>query len=120
MSDRKRERGDAAEAAALRYLKKNGLRLLERNFNTRWGEIDLVMEERGQLVFVEVRYRMNNSFGGAAASVTMAKQARILRAAAQFLAQHNLAHRPVRFDIVTAEGGSVELEWLKDAFRPQE
>lgn len=120
MQGRNNERGDAAELAAQRHLEKRGLKTLARNFRTRFGEIDLVMDDRGQVVFVEVRFRFNNKYGGAAASVTVAKQARILRAASQFLAEHRLAHRPVRFDIVTAEGASTELEWLRDAFRPQD
>lgn len=120
MQGRNNERGQAAELAAQRYLEKRGLKTLARNFRTRWGEIDLVMDDRSQIVFVEVRFRFNNKFGGAAASVTANKQARILRAASQFLAEHRLAHRPVRFDIVTAEGTGTTLEWLTDAFRPME
>lgn len=120
MQGRNNELGQAAELAAQRYLEKRGLKTLARNFRTRWGEIDLVMDDRNQIVFVEVRFRLNNMFGGAAASVTPGKQARILRAASQFLAEHRLAHRPVRFDIVTAEGAGTELEWMRDAFRPAE
>ena len=120
MQGRNNERGQAVELAAKRYLERHGLKLLARNFRTRWGEIDLVMDDDGQVVFVEVRYRLNNSFGGAAASITAGKQARVMRAAAQYLDQHRLAHRPVRFDIVTAEGKDDNLAWLKDAFRPSD
>jgi len=120
MQGKNNERGQAVELAARRHLERRGLKMLASNFRTRWGEIDLVMNHDGQVVFVEVRYRADKRFGGAAASVTMAKQARILRAAAQFLEQHRLAHRPVRFDIVTAEGAGERLEWLVDAFRPSE
>lgn len=119
MPNPRRQRGDAVERAAEALLRRHGLVTLERNFGTRWGEIDLVMEDGPLLVFVEVRFRVNDRFGGAVASVTPAKQARILRAAAHFLEQRRLAHRPVRFDIVAAEGADVHLEWLKDAFRPE-
>lgn len=120
MQGKNNERGQAVELAARRYLEKRGLKTLEHNYRTRWGEIDLVMEDKGQIVFVEVRYRVNNSFGGAAASITPAKQARVLRAASQFLAERHLAHRPVRFDIVAAEGKAHAFDWLSDAFRPNE
>lgn len=112
------ERGRQAEATARRYLERHGLRTLASNFRSRWGEIDLVMEDRRQVVFVEVRYRLNDNFGGAAASVTPPKQARLVRAAARFLEQRNLAHRDVRFDIVAIQGRRERIEWLKDAFRP--
>jgi putative endonuclease len=113
------DRGAKAEARARRHLEKQGLRCLASNFRTRWGELDLVMEQGRQLVFVEVRYRRNTHFGGAIASVTAAKQARLIKAASQFLDQHRLGHRPVRFDIVAIDGAAAELEWLVDAFRPE-
>lgn len=62
--------GQAGEDAALEHLQKNGLRLAERNFRCKGGEIDLIMQDRGTLVFVEVRKRNDARFGGAAASIT--------------------------------------------------
>lgn len=119
MPDRKtRERGREAENAARVHLEAHGLATLARNFQTRWGELDLVMDDRGQVVIVEVRYRSNNMFGGAAASVTAAKQGRLARAASQFLARARLGHRPVRFDIVAVEGADQRIDWIIDAFRP--
>ena len=118
--DRNR-RGREAEAHARRFLEARGLKTLATNYRTRWGEIDLVMEQAGTLVFVEVRTRVNNSFGGAAASVTRAKQLRLIRAASRFLEHHRLGHRPARFDIVAilgpANGREQQMEWLADAFR---
>lgn len=127
-------RGREAELHARRFLEKHGLKLLAENYRTRWGEIDLVMEHAGQVVFVEVRSRGNNNFGGAAASVTAAKQARLIRAAARFLDHSRLGHRPARFDIVAIDGragvtpetaladqrAAWTTEWIKDAFRPSE
>ena len=109
--------GDGAEDLALRYLQKQGLRLLVRNYRTPGrggGEIDLVMREPdGTLVFVEVRRRAGRSFGGAAASVSAVKQRRIIFAARHYLAR--LAQPPpCRFDVVSVEAGSVA--WLKGAF----
>ncbi|HEX7029726.1 MAG TPA: YraN family protein [Gammaproteobacteria bacterium] len=122
-SERK-ARGREAEQHARRYLEARGLTLLAENYRTRWGEIDLVMEHAGHVVFVEVRARLNNNFGGAAASVTAAKQARLVRAAARFLEQSRLAHRPARFDIVAVDGAgrpaTAKTEWITDAFRPAE
>lgn len=108
--------GAAAEQLALDYLSSRGLRLVERNFRARAGEIDLIMREAQELVFVEVRARASAGFGGAAASVTAAKQRRIRRAA-QFYLQSRLgaARWPaLRFDVVALESGSIR--WLRCAF----
>ncbi|HEX7047824.1 MAG TPA: YraN family protein [Gammaproteobacteria bacterium] len=119
-----KERGRNAEQLARRFLEARGLKVLAENYQTRWGEIDLVMEHAGQIVFVEVRARLNNNFGGAAASVTPAKQKRLIRAALRFLEQSRLAHRPARFDIVAIDGAAnaatTRTEWITDAFRPNE
>ena len=80
----KQLRGQAGEDAALRYLQQQGLRLVQRNFLCKLGEIDLVMQEGESLVFVEVRQRAAGRFGGAAASITPAKQRRMWQAAQVF------------------------------------
>jgi putative endonuclease len=107
--------GAAAERIAEAFLQARGLKLIERNYRCRTGEIDLILEHRGTLVFVEVRLRRSGDFGGAAASVTHAKQARILRAA-----RHYLAGRPeprCRFDVVLLDRlASESVEWIEDAF----
>lgn len=109
-------RGDAAEELALAHLRAHGLRLVARNFRTPGrggGEIDLVMRDGATLVFVEVRKRASRAYGGAAASVTLAKQRRIVFAARHFLVR--LPDTPAcRFDVVTIEGGAVQ--WLRAAF----
>lgn len=91
--------GARAEALAAEYLERQGLTLLERNFRTRRGEIDLVMREGGVLVFVEVRLRTNAAYGGAAASITSRKQARLVAAAQVYLARLG-REPPCRFDAV--------------------
>jgi putative endonuclease len=112
-------RGHSAEHRACRYLEDRGLALLERNYRTPFGEIDLVMEQDGTLVFVEVRLRRSNDFGGAAASVGAHKRRR-LRASAQYYLQrhHAAAAHPCRFDVValTGEPADARLEWLPNAF----
>jgi len=110
--------GDAAEALAARYLEGRGLRVLARNFRCRGGELDLVCRHGDTLVFVEVRLRRRSDFGGAAASITGRKQARIILAARHFLARHPaLARFACRFDcVVMADLDGASLEWLRDAF----
>ena len=109
--------GDAAEDAALHYLQQRGLRLLARNYRTPGrggGEIDLIMHAPdGTCVFVEVRQRQSASHGGAAASVTRAKQGRIIFAARHYLLRLR-EPPPCRFDVVLLEG--CQIEWLPAAF----
>ena len=111
--DTAKARGERAEARALAYLQGQGLALVVRNYRCKGGELDLVMRAPdGTLVFVEVRSRSSDAFGGALASITTTKQRRIVLAA-----QHYLAGKPecdCRFDCVLIDGE--RLEWLKDAF----
>ena len=116
--------GDEAEAKALAWLVQRGLVLVQRNYrvaagpHARGGEIDLIMRERGAdgintLVFIEVRARASARQGGALASVTATKRARIIRTAQHFLLRWPQLP-PCRFDVVTLQGGQVE--WLRGAF----
>ena len=108
--------GAAAESLACRFLERNGLRLVERNYRCRRGEIDLVMQDTGHLVFVEVRYRANRQFGGGAETVDGAKQRRLTAAAAHYLQTHRSGREPAcRFDVVAVTGQD-EPEWIRDAF----
>ncbi|MGY0505505.1 YraN family protein [Luteimonas sp. e5] len=112
--------GAAVEAAAAQWLQRQGLTPLARNVRYRDGELDLVMRDGDVLVFVEVRYRADAAFGGAAASIGAAKQRRLIRAAQRFLASEPaLARLPARFDVIAAEGdpAAPRLQWLRDAFR---
>jgi len=104
--------GQAGEDAALVYLQRQGLQLVERNFRCKGGEIDLIVRDRDTLVFVEVRKRADARFGGAAASVTSHKQRRLIRAAHFFL-QRFRNPPSCRFDIVAFEGERID--WLKNA-----
>jgi putative endonuclease len=105
--------GADAEQAAADYLIRQGLKLLARNFRCRGGEIDLIMQEGGVLVFVEVRARASAAFGGAAASITPTKQGRIILAARHYLARYQV-DAPCRFDAVLLQAG--RMQWLKAAF----
>jgi putative endonuclease len=112
-----KQTGDAAEDLALQHLLQAGLRLLERNFRTPGrggGEVDLIMRASdGTLVFVEVRHRSANAFGGAAASVTPTKQRRIIFAARHYLLRWRQTPA-CRFDLVTT--GPEGVQWLQAAF----
>lgn len=110
----KQIRGQAAEDRALAHLMRHGLTLIERNFLCRGGEIDLVMQQQETLVFVEVRQRSGKSFGGAAASVTPAKQRRMILAAQTYLQRHRTPP-PCRFDVVAIDGET--LEWLANVLQ---
>ncbi|ALD91931.1 YraN family protein [Cupriavidus gilardii] len=112
--DTAKARGERAEARALAYLQGQGLALVVRNYRCKGGELDLVMRAPdGTLVFVEVRSRSSDAFGGALASITTTKRQRILQAANHYLA--TLDHAPrCRLDVVAI--GPRRLEWLRDAF----
>lgn len=118
--DSARGRGKRAEEAARDFLQRAGLVPVAANANYRVGEIDLVMRDGRTLVFVEVRYRRDDRFGGGAASIDAGKRRRLLRAAQQFLAAHReFRDADCRFDVVEAKGDPTTptLHWLKDAFR---
>jgi putative endonuclease len=104
--------GQAGEDRALAHLEQQGLTLLTRNFRCKGGEIDLIMQERGALVFVEVRQRADSRHGGAAASVTGAKQARLIIAAHTFLQRYR-SPPACRFDVIAIDAET--LSWLKNA-----
>jgi putative endonuclease len=112
-----RERGNLAEDRALDHLQASGLQLAVRNYRTPGrggGEIDLIMRERdGTLVFVEVRSRSTQDFGGAGGSIGAVKQRRIVLAARHYLMRLS-SPPPCRFDVVLVEGPAVQ--WLKAAF----
>jgi putative endonuclease len=118
--DSPKSSGDAAEDRALQHLLQQGLRLLERNYrvaagpSARAGEVDLILRDRdGTLIFVEVRARTGFSHGGAAASVTPAKQRRLIYAARRYLMRF-ASPPPCRFDVVALDGEAIE--WLQAAF----
>jgi len=106
--------GQAGENQALDYLQERGFRLIERNFRSKFGEIDLIMQQDhpvSQIVFVEVRLRASAQFGGAQASVTPAKQRRLLLTAQWYLQRFSTPPR-CRFDLVAIENG--QIVWLQD------
>ncbi|HHT0594585.1 TPA: YraN family protein [Legionella anisa] len=110
------EKGRIAEEKALAYLKKHGLELITKNYTCRLGEIDLIMRDKEHLVFIEVRSRVSMQFGGGIASVTYAKRQKILKTAAYYMLQHQTHNHALRFDVVSIDGKSALINWIKDAF----
>ncbi len=105
--------GQLAEDQAAAFLQAQGYKLVERNFRAKVGEIDLVMKDGDEIVFVEVRSRMSTGFGGAAASVDGSKRHKLARAAALWI-QARSWDGPCRFDVVALDGGRIE--HIPDAF----
>ena len=108
--------GNNAERIAEKYLLAQGLTPIARNFRCRFGEIDLIMQDGDATVFVEVRYRASEQFGGAAASIDLAKQRRIATAAEHYLTKFRQPP-PCRFDAILMRTIDAEgVEWVKNAF----
>lgn len=107
--------GAEAEALAGEHLERAGLRTLARNYRCPQGEIDLIMDDRDTLVFVEVRYRHSAGFGSATESVDRRKQQRLIAAARHYLAANRI-DRPCRFDVVAVTGTPPRFDWLRNAF----
>jgi putative endonuclease len=108
-------RGEPAEDLAVAYLEREGLKILERNYRCKMGEIDLIAKSGATTVFVEVRARTSEAFGGAAESITPAKLRRVIRAARHYLVSHG-GDRPCRFDVVLVRGAERRIEWIPGAF----
>jgi putative endonuclease len=114
-----RDTGSRWEDAVLAYLQRAGLTLIARNFTCRYGEIDLIMRERDQIAFIEVRYRGDHMHGDGTVSVGAGKQAKLARAAAVFLQRNPvLAAMTCRFDVVGCSGtpATPVFDWTRGAF----
>ena len=114
--------GREGESAALRFLKKKGYRILEKNFRSKVGEIDIIAEQDGVIVFVEVKTRADHEFGHPYDALTPAKQRKIIQTAQSFLVQKRISDKTIRFDVVAvtsnAEGPDPwKIELLQNAFQ---
>lgn len=109
--------GSREEKAAATYLRSQGLKLLQKNYGTKAGEIDLIMQESNTLVFVEVRYRRQSAFGSPLETVNLKKQQRIIKAASQYLVENYKDSPPsCRFDVIGVEGQPYSFNWIPNAF----
>lgn len=124
--------GASAESLACRYLSQQGLKIVERNYRTQRGEIDIIARDEESLVFIEVRLRSNPGFGGAAQSIDARKQARLISAAQHYLLKKGLTDaQPCRFDAICMSAVDTDtahtnlqqnnspIDWIRDAFRPE-
>jgi putative endonuclease len=113
----KAEKGKQAEQFACDYLSQQGLLLLDKNYHCRLGEIDLIMQHDSTLVFIEVRYRKNNHYGGAKESITAKKQQKIQSTALHYMQKHQ-KNTNARFDVIaiTGQGEEQQFEWIQNAF----
>lgn len=118
----RRTLGAIAEDLAFRFLVNHGLRPVARNYRCRGGEIDLIMQDRDCLAFIEVRCRESGAFVTPGHTVDARKQRKIIRTAAIFLSrERRFANVRVRFDVIAIEGRSIEgVRWIRDAFRPDD
>jgi putative endonuclease len=105
--------GKDAEQLARRFLERQGLKFVEQNVRYPFGELDLVMKQGTDWVFVEVKYRATKGFGGALQALSAAQRQRIRKAASLYLQQHNIRDS-CRFDVVAIDGA--EVSWLAGAF----
>jgi len=111
--------GQAGESAAEEYLRRKGYRILARNLRSPLGELDLVAEDGQVLVFVEVKARRTDAFGGAIHAVHHRKQEKLIQLAAQYLARHRIKNRLCRFDVVLLQGlnaAAPQIEHIQNAF----
>jgi putative endonuclease len=106
--------GARAEDLCAELLRRSGLRVVARNWHCRHGEIDIIAEDRGTLIFAEVRMRSRASYGGAAESITEAKRGKLIAAARLYLTRRPEA--TCRFDVFLVEGEPSRIEWIRDAF----
>jgi putative endonuclease len=118
-ADDRRSVGTSGEEVAWRHLERAGYSLVAKNFRSRFGEIDLVVERAGVLVFVEVRSRRGDRYGSALESVGRRKQRQIGRMALEFVARRRLSDRRARFDVVAIEwqDGEPRIDHVEGAFQ---
>jgi putative endonuclease len=119
LSEEREHLGQTGETLAAAFLEKAGYKILIRNYRQKCGEIDIIAEDKGTLVFVEVKTRKNTSFGSPFAAVTKNKQRHIGRVAQDYLSRHRLFHRPARFDVISVlmvNGRPPVIEVISNAF----
>lgn len=119
MADKHRHNqlGQEAEDLALGYLQQQGLTLIERNYRSRYGEIYLIMRDQQHIVFVEVRFRSSQRYGGALSSVDIHKQRKLIKCAQQYIANTS-SRLGFRFDVLAISPPSQQhdIQWLTNAF----
>ncbi len=124
MTNTKIELGARGEALAVKYLKRTGYRIVEQNFRVRAGEIDIIAEQDGTLVFIEVKTRTDTRFGLPFESITASKKIHLSKVALEYMSKHDCHDRPARFDVIGVQldtnepkgASGVRIEIIKNAF----
>ena len=118
MLNRRQQFGKESESLAVRYLKKNGYKIIEHNYRNKIGEIDIIAKEKGTLVFVEVKARKTHVFGNPKWAVTPKKQRKISMVALYYLKATKQTHVKARFDVVALSSAkdNFQIEIIKNAF----
>lgn len=113
-----KELGRRGEEIAARYLQKKGYRVLTRNYYTRFGELDIICEEKRELVFVEVKTRTSVKYGSPEESITAKKKEHLRKAALMYIDSHNRSFRGMRFDVIAIllEKEDEKINHIKNAF----
>ena len=111
--------GKLGENAAAGYLRQKGYRILEQNYRCKIGEIDIVAEKSGRILFIEIKTRRSDHYGAPEESVHTLKQKKILRAAEWYLKEHKATDRPVGFEVISVlwhDGRNPEIRYIPNAF----
>ncbi len=124
MTNTKIELGARGEALAVKYLKRTGYRIIEQNFRVRTGEIDIIAEQDGTLVFIEVKTRTDTRFGLPFESITASKKIHLSKVALEYMSKHDCHDRPARFDVIGVQldrnepkgASDARIEIIKNAF----
>lgn len=111
-----RQTGALGETIALKHLKKQGYKVLDTNFATRFGEIDIIAEDKKDITFIEVKFRRTKEFGTPAEAVDARKQARIIKSALEYVKSKGLTGRNLRFDVLAVGPAPENIELIKNAF----
>ena len=114
----KKELGKKGEEVALRFLKKRGYRIIEKNYVCKLGEMDIIAKEKDTLVFIEVKTRTSTAFGPPQLAVNLSKQRQLSKVALNYLKEKHLEDVKARFDVVAILLGQKgeEIELIRDAF----
>ncbi len=115
-----KDKGDMTESYAAQFLQQQGLEIVTMNFHSRHGEIDIIAQDNETYIFVEVKYRKNNHYGGAISTISAKKQQKLKLCAAFYFQQSQLNeyNTACRFDVIALQGdlNHPEITWLRNAF----
>ena len=118
MLNKRQQFGKESESEAVRYLKKSGYKILEQNYRTKLGEIDIIAKDKGTIAFIEVKSRRSGNYGNPKWAVTPKKQRKISMVALYYLKATNQSGEKARFDVVTitSDYDNPRIEIIKNAF----